>query len=164
MTKTKVADLEEIYNFVVDNFFSWNHLSKKNYVWISHIWNLKFSISYRKTTKTKVVVLSDICNFAVENFIIWIRLGSQILISKSGEVIQEKCLCSLNISDFSVEWYISDFNVEWLEKLCARLKVAQVEAPHGACVSRQKLLPSSHNKCIFRVQIFPKISAHLHIR
>ena len=28
--KTKVVDLEELYNFVVDNFFVWNHVSKEN--------------------------------------------------------------------------------------------------------------------------------------
>jgi hypothetical protein len=43
MTKTKVVDLEELYNFTIDDFFIWNHLSKENYIWISHIWNLKFS-------------------------------------------------------------------------------------------------------------------------
>ena len=33
MTKTKIVDLEELYNYVVDNFFFiWNHLSKENYV------------------------------------------------------------------------------------------------------------------------------------
>ena len=40
MTKMKVADLEKLYNFVVDNFFIWNHFVKENYVWISQIWNL----------------------------------------------------------------------------------------------------------------------------
>jgi hypothetical protein len=29
MTKTKVVDLEKLCNFVVDNFFIWNHLVKK---------------------------------------------------------------------------------------------------------------------------------------
>jgi len=43
MVKTKFIDLEELYNFIVDNFFFWNHLSKENYVWIFHIWNLIFS-------------------------------------------------------------------------------------------------------------------------
>ena len=28
---------------VIDNFFIWYHLCMKNYVWISHIWNLNFS-------------------------------------------------------------------------------------------------------------------------
>jgi hypothetical protein len=32
MTKTKVIDLEELYNFILDNFFIRNHLSKENYV------------------------------------------------------------------------------------------------------------------------------------
>jgi len=36
--KTKVLDLKKLYNFIVDNFFIWNYLSNKNY-----IWSLKFS-------------------------------------------------------------------------------------------------------------------------
>jgi hypothetical protein len=42
MTKTKVVYLEKLYNFIVDNFFIWNHLSMENYVWIFHIWNSNF--------------------------------------------------------------------------------------------------------------------------
>jgi len=37
MTKTKVVYLKELYNFVVDKFFDWNHLSMENYVCIFHI-------------------------------------------------------------------------------------------------------------------------------
>jgi len=33
--KMKVVDLEKLWNFVVDNFFIWNHLLVENYVWIS---------------------------------------------------------------------------------------------------------------------------------
>ena len=40
MTKTKVVDIDELYNFVVDDFFSWNHLVFENIVWSCH--NLKF--------------------------------------------------------------------------------------------------------------------------
>jgi hypothetical protein len=36
-TEIEVIDVEELYNFVVDNFLIWNHLSTENYVWISHI-------------------------------------------------------------------------------------------------------------------------------
>ena len=32
MTKIKVIDLDELYNFVVDDFFSWNHLVFENVV------------------------------------------------------------------------------------------------------------------------------------
>jgi phenylacetate-coenzyme A ligase PaaK-like adenylate-forming protein len=42
MTIIKVADLEKLHNFVVDNFFIWSHLFKENYVWISRIRNLDF--------------------------------------------------------------------------------------------------------------------------
>ena len=42
IAKTKVIDLKKLWNFVVDNFFIWNHLVMKNYVWISQIWNLNF--------------------------------------------------------------------------------------------------------------------------
>jgi hypothetical protein len=30
----KVAGIEELLNFVVDNFLVWNHLVMQNYVWI----------------------------------------------------------------------------------------------------------------------------------
>jgi hypothetical protein len=42
MTKIKVVDLEKLRNFEVDNFLIWNHFIKKNYVWISKIWDLNF--------------------------------------------------------------------------------------------------------------------------
>jgi len=42
-TEMKVIDLEKLYNFVVDNFFVWDHFVKENYVWTSQIWNLNFS-------------------------------------------------------------------------------------------------------------------------
>jgi hypothetical protein len=31
--KTKVVDLEKLCNFIVDNFFIWNHLLLQNVVW-----------------------------------------------------------------------------------------------------------------------------------
>jgi len=41
-TKMKVIDLEKLHNFVIDNFYIWNHLSKEIYVRIfSHF---KFEI------------------------------------------------------------------------------------------------------------------------
>ncbi len=44
MTKIKVID--ELYNFVVDDFFSWNHLVLENVVWSCH--NLKFELKLLK--------------------------------------------------------------------------------------------------------------------
>jgi len=32
ITKTKVIDLDKLFNFVVGNFFSWNHLLFQNLV------------------------------------------------------------------------------------------------------------------------------------
>lgn len=43
ITKTKVINLEKLYNFVVDNFSFEIIYAKKIFVWISHIINLKFS-------------------------------------------------------------------------------------------------------------------------
>jgi hypothetical protein len=34
--------LDQIYNFVVDNFFIWNNLDPINYVWSLYIMNSKF--------------------------------------------------------------------------------------------------------------------------
>ncbi len=40
MTQIKVIDLDELYHFVIDVFFSWNPLVLVNVVWSCH--NLKF--------------------------------------------------------------------------------------------------------------------------
>jgi hypothetical protein len=40
--KMKFVDLKKLCNFVVDNFFIWNHFIKENYVWISQILNFDF--------------------------------------------------------------------------------------------------------------------------
>ncbi len=40
MTQIKVIDLDELYHFVIDDFFSWNHVVFENVVWSCH--NLKF--------------------------------------------------------------------------------------------------------------------------
>jgi hypothetical protein len=69
--QTKVIDLEMLCNFIVNNFFIWNHLSNENYVCF-----LKFKIQNFQTTsdgemlKTKVVDIEKLCNFAVDNFFI----------------------------------------------------------------------------------------------
>jgi hypothetical protein len=78
VTKTKVIDIEKLCNFVVDNFFIWNHLSNENYVWF-----LKFKIwifqmtSDGETPKIKVVDLKKLCNFVVHNFLIWNHLSNE---------------------------------------------------------------------------------------
>ena len=41
--QNKVVDIKNLCKFLVGNFFIWNHLSNKNYIWIPHIWNLNFS-------------------------------------------------------------------------------------------------------------------------
>jgi hypothetical protein len=76
MTKMKVVYLKKLYNFIVDNFFIWNHLSMENYVWIFHIWNSNFLNDLGETTKTKVVNLKKLNNFVVDNFFIWICLSA----------------------------------------------------------------------------------------
>ena len=55
MTKTKVVDIENLCNFIVDKFFIWNHLCKKNY-----IWNSKFSNIRWRNDQTKVVDLKKV--------------------------------------------------------------------------------------------------------
>jgi len=42
MTYVSNVDLVELYNFVSDDFFSWNHLLFQNLVWSCHFLNLKF--------------------------------------------------------------------------------------------------------------------------
>jgi hypothetical protein len=70
MTKTKIVDFEELYNFVVDDLI-WNHLSKKiTFEFLMfEIQNFQ-TISDRETTKDEVVVLDDIYNSVVEIFFI----------------------------------------------------------------------------------------------
>ena len=66
MTKAKVIDLKKLYNFVVDKFFILNHVSNENYVWISHIWNSKFSNNFGwRNDQNNVVDLDYIHNFTV---------------------------------------------------------------------------------------------------
>ena len=42
ITKTKFTDLNEFYNFVVDDFSIWNHLLSQNIGWSCDILKLKF--------------------------------------------------------------------------------------------------------------------------
>jgi hypothetical protein len=46
MTKIKVIDIDDLYNFVIDDFFSWNHLVFETAVWSCH--NLKFKFKLLK--------------------------------------------------------------------------------------------------------------------
>jgi hypothetical protein len=77
MIKIKVVDLDELYNFDVDNIFSWNHLLFQNLVWSCL---LKFKIwiiqtkSDEEMTKIKVVDLDELHNFVVYDLFIWNQL------------------------------------------------------------------------------------------
>ena len=42
MTKIKVGDLDELYNFYIHHFYNWNHLVVENQVWSCYF--LKFKI------------------------------------------------------------------------------------------------------------------------
>jgi hypothetical protein len=44
MTKTKVINIDELYNFVVDDIFSWNHLVFENVIWSCHNLKLEFKL------------------------------------------------------------------------------------------------------------------------
>ena len=78
MIKIKVVDLDQFYNFVVDDFFISNYLVPQNFVRSSNI--LKFKIqtietkSYEKMTKIKVVDLDALYNFVFDIFSIWNHL------------------------------------------------------------------------------------------
>jgi hypothetical protein len=78
-TKIKVAGLEKLFNFVVENVFIWN-LVIEQYVWSSQIWNLEFVNNLdEETTKMKVADLEKLCNFVVDNHLIWIHLLPQTI-------------------------------------------------------------------------------------
>lgn len=56
ISKTKVIDCEETYNFIVDNLSVWNHLECQNSVWISHILKLKFFKLSKRIQKEKWLI------------------------------------------------------------------------------------------------------------
>jgi hypothetical protein len=70
-------------NFVVDNFFVWNHLSNKTYIWILtfEIWFFQTTLD-GETTKTKVVDLKMLCNFIVDNFFIGNLLSKENIMAE----------------------------------------------------------------------------------
>jgi len=65
-------------NFVVDNFFVWNHLSNETYIWMltSEIRIFQTTLD-GETAKTKVVDLEKLCNFIVNNFFIGNHLSKE---------------------------------------------------------------------------------------
>jgi hypothetical protein len=63
-----------------------------------------YTTSDGETTKMKVIDLEKLWNFVADNFFIWIRLGSQILISKSGEHKTAKTKISFDTNSLQVEW------------------------------------------------------------
>jgi hypothetical protein len=71
-TIKKVVDLYRFYNFVVDDFFSWNDLVSQNVVWSSQTLKFKFQIVQTEPdgemTKTKVVDFIGFYNFIVDDF------------------------------------------------------------------------------------------------
>jgi len=78
-SKTKVVDLEKLYNFIVDDFFIWNNLYKKKSREFPHIWNSNFFQTKSDENKLyiKVVDIDEINNFIVDDFFIWKHLWSQ---------------------------------------------------------------------------------------
>ena len=71
MTKIKVIDIDELYNFVVDDIFSWNRLVSENVVWTYHNLKFKFYVgqlnSDGEITKIKLVDLNKLYNFVFDN-------------------------------------------------------------------------------------------------
>ena len=67
MTKIKVVDIDDLYNFVVDDFFIWNRLVFQNIVWSCHNLKFKFYIGQLnldgEITKIKFVYLNMLYNF-----------------------------------------------------------------------------------------------------
>ena len=86
MIQIKVLDLDELYNFVIDDFFNWNHFVFKNIIWSYHILKFEFKLfkqslmekwpiqKYGKMTNIKVADLDKLYNFVVDNFFIWNHL------------------------------------------------------------------------------------------
>jgi hypothetical protein len=49
----KVVDVDEIYNFLVDDFFIWNHLQSQNSVWSAQILKFNFFELYKRLQMEK---------------------------------------------------------------------------------------------------------------
>ena len=71
MTKIKVVDLDDLYNFVGSDFSIWNHFLSQNSIWGCNILKFKFQMVQTKSDgemiKTKVVDLNKLYNFAVDD-------------------------------------------------------------------------------------------------
>ena len=85
MTKIKVVDLDEYYNFYFHGFFSSNHLVFQNVVWIYRFLKFKFWIvqtkSHGKMTKIKVIDLDELYNFYIHDFFSWNHILFQNVVS-----------------------------------------------------------------------------------
>jgi hypothetical protein len=85
MTKIKVVDLDEYYNFYFHDFFSLNHLVFQNVVWICHFLKFKFWIvqtkSPGKMTKINVINLVELYNFYIHDFFIRNHMIFQYVVS-----------------------------------------------------------------------------------
>jgi hypothetical protein len=76
-TKTKVVNLKELYDFILD-IFSFEIIYPRKIIFeflTFKIQNFQ-TTSDGETTKTRVIVADDIYCFAVDTIIIWICLGS----------------------------------------------------------------------------------------
>ncbi len=75
MTKIKVIDLDELYNFVIDDFFSWKHLVFENVVWSCHIFKFKFKFKlFKKCYIYRSWWVIQLCCwwlFQLKSFSIW---------------------------------------------------------------------------------------------
>ena len=71
MTKIKVVDLDELYNFVVANYSIWNHFLPQNSIWGCHILKFKFQLVQTKSdgemNYTTVVDLNKLYNFVADD-------------------------------------------------------------------------------------------------
>ena len=99
MTKIKVIDLDELYNFVVDDFFSWSRSLIKNSIWRSQTLNFKFQIvqieSDGEMTKIKILRLNEFYNFGFGDF----SIGNHLLTSTFVRSCQILKIQNLNCSN-----------------------------------------------------------------
>jgi len=60
MTKIKVVDVDEFYNFIVNDFFIWNDLLLQNVDSSCHFLNLNFELIKQSHMKkmTKIIVVT----------------------------------------------------------------------------------------------------------
>ena len=109
ITKIKVVDLHELFNFGIHYFFNWNDLGvqilvRTCYFFKFQIWKVHI-LSNDKMTKIKVVDLDELNNFCIHHFYIWNHLGFENLVWTCQILNFKMCKTLLHPSLIKLKWW-----------------------------------------------------------